>query len=61
MLTSKYPHIFQPIRVGSLTLKNRIANAPTYNFLASYDNHITRECIEFSKPVGRGASRSIRA
>lgn len=59
VLTSKYPHIFQPIRVGSLTLKNRITNAPTYNFLASYDNHITRECIEFSKPVGRGGAATV--
>ena len=41
MLSCKYPHIFQPIKIGKLTLKNRITNAPTYNFLASYDNHVT--------------------
>ena len=56
MLPNKYPHIFQPIRIGKLTLKNRITNSPTYNFLASYDNHVTREGIEFSKPVGRGGA-----
>jgi 2,4-dienoyl-CoA reductase-like NADH-dependent reductase (Old Yellow Enzyme family)/thioredoxin reductase len=59
MSTGKYPHLFQPIRVGNLTLKNRITNAPTYNFLASYDNHITREGIEFSKPVGRGGAATV--
>ena len=59
MLPSKYPHIFQPIKIGELTLKNRITNAPTYNFLASYDNHITREQIESSKPVGEGGAATV--
>jgi 2,4-dienoyl-CoA reductase-like NADH-dependent reductase (Old Yellow Enzyme family)/thioredoxin reductase len=58
-LTGTYPHLFQPIKIGNLTLKNRITNAPTYNFLASYDNHLTRECIEFSKPVGRGGAATV--
>lgn len=59
MVNRKYPHLFQPIRVGKLVLKNRITNAPTYNFLASYDNHMTREGIEFSKPVGRGGAATV--
>lgn len=59
MLFGKYPHLFRPIKIGKLTLKNRITNAPTYNFLASYDNHVTREGIEFSKPVGRGGASTV--
>jgi 2,4-dienoyl-CoA reductase-like NADH-dependent reductase (Old Yellow Enzyme family)/thioredoxin reductase len=59
MLPGRYPHLFQPIKVGKLVLKNRITNAPTYNFLASYDNHITREGIEFSKPVGWGGAATV--
>jgi 2,4-dienoyl-CoA reductase-like NADH-dependent reductase (Old Yellow Enzyme family)/thioredoxin reductase len=59
MSFSKYPHLFEPIKIGKLILKNRITNAPTYNFLASYDNHITREGIEFSKPVGRGGAATV--
>jgi 2,4-dienoyl-CoA reductase-like NADH-dependent reductase (Old Yellow Enzyme family)/thioredoxin reductase len=59
MLSSKYPHIFQPIKIGKLTLKNRITNSPTYNFLASYDNHVTREQIEASKPVGAGGAATV--
>ncbi len=58
-MSNKYPHLFQPIRIGKLTLKNRITNAPIYNFLASYDNHVTREGIEFSKPVGRGGAATV--
>ena len=59
MLSGKYPHIFQPIKIGKFTLKNRITNAPTYNFLASYDNHVTREQIESSKPVGAGGAATV--
>lgn len=58
-MSSNYPHLFQPINIGKLTLKNRITNAPIYNFLASYDNHITREGIEFSKPVGKGGAATV--
>jgi 2,4-dienoyl-CoA reductase-like NADH-dependent reductase (Old Yellow Enzyme family)/thioredoxin reductase len=58
-LTSKYAHLFQPIQIGKLTLKNRITCAPIYNFLASYDNHVTREGIEFSKPVGKGGAATV--
>ena len=59
MLFGKYSHLFQPIKIGKLTLKNRITNAPTYNFLASYDNHVTREQIESSKPVGAGGAATV--
>jgi 2,4-dienoyl-CoA reductase-like NADH-dependent reductase (Old Yellow Enzyme family)/thioredoxin reductase len=59
MSSNRYPHLFQPIKIGRFLLKNRITNAPTYNFLASYDNHVTREGIEFSKPVGRGGAATV--
>jgi 2,4-dienoyl-CoA reductase-like NADH-dependent reductase (Old Yellow Enzyme family)/thioredoxin reductase len=58
-MIAKYPNLFQPIKIGNLVLKNRITNAPIYNFLASYDNHITREAIEFSKPFGKGGAATV--
>ena len=58
-MATKFPNLFQPIKVGNLTLKNRITSAPIYNFLASYDNHVTRECIEFSKPCGKGGTATV--
>ena len=58
-MATKYPNLFQPIKIGNLVLKNRITNAPIYNFLASYDNHITRESIEFSKPYGKGGAATV--
>jgi 2,4-dienoyl-CoA reductase-like NADH-dependent reductase (Old Yellow Enzyme family)/thioredoxin reductase len=59
MLPGKYPHLFQPIKIGKLNLRNRVTNAPTYNFLASYDNHITRAQIEASKPLSRGGAATV--
>ena len=55
----KYSNLLQPVKSGNLILKNRITSAPIYNFLASYDNHISRECIEFSKPVGKGGAATV--
>jgi len=59
MQPGRYSHVLQPIKIGNLTLKNRVTNAPTYNFLASYDNHITREQIEASSPVGAGGAATV--
>ncbi len=58
-MITKYSNLFKPIKIGNLTLKNRITCAPIYNFLASYDNHITRECIEFSKPYSEGGTATV--
>jgi len=58
-MITKYPNLLKPIKIGNLILKNRITNAPIYNFLASYDNHITREMIEFSKPFGKGGAATV--
>ncbi len=58
-MNPEYPNLLQPIKIGNLVFKNRITSAPVYNFLASYDNHITRECIEFSKPCGKGGAATV--
>jgi 2,4-dienoyl-CoA reductase-like NADH-dependent reductase (Old Yellow Enzyme family)/NADPH-dependent 2,4-dienoyl-CoA reductase/sulfur reductase-like enzyme len=58
-MVTKYPNLFKPIKIGNLVLKNRVTSAPIYNFLASYDNHITREMIEFSKPFGKGGAATV--
>ncbi|MBN2242700.1 MAG: FAD-dependent oxidoreductase [Acidobacteria bacterium] len=59
MASGRYAHLFRPIKIGNLTLKNRITQAPTYNFLASWDNHVTREQIEASKPVAAGGAATV--
>lgn len=53
MYKTKYPHLAQPLKLGhsGITLKNRINSAPQWNFMATYDNHITRECVEAVIPL----------
>lgn len=59
MFTTKYPHLALPLKAGHVTLKNRITAAPQWNFLATYDNHITRENIEASLPIARGGAATV--
>jgi 2,4-dienoyl-CoA reductase-like NADH-dependent reductase (Old Yellow Enzyme family)/NADPH-dependent glutamate synthase beta subunit-like oxidoreductase len=43
----KYPNVFSPIRIGSLSLKNRIAYAPMVSCLSSETGEVTTEYVEF--------------
>ena len=38
-----YPHLFAPIRIGNLRLKNRIIAAPTSPSMITTDGHFTPE------------------
>ena len=61
MYKTKYPHLAQPLKLGhsGITLKNRINSAPQWNFMATYDNHITRECVEAVIPFAKGGSAVV--
>ena len=61
MYTTKYPHLAEPLKLGhsGITLKNRVTSAPQWNFMASYDNHITRECVEAVIPFAKGGSSVV--
>lgn len=61
MYTNKYPHLAQPLKLGhsGVVLKNRITSAPQWNFMASYDNHITRECVDAVIPFAKGGSAVV--
>lgn len=56
---TKYPHVFQSIRVGNTTLKNRIITAPMYDFKATYDNQLTRGSIETFLPIAKGGASMV--
>jgi 2,4-dienoyl-CoA reductase-like NADH-dependent reductase (Old Yellow Enzyme family)/thioredoxin reductase len=47
-LTTKYPHVFQPITIGSMTLKNRVHFAPLVsNHAETLSGACTNDLIEF--------------
>ncbi len=53
---SQYKHIFQPIKIGRMTVKNRIETAPAMPFLATSDGDVSRELIEWEKAFARGGA-----
>jgi 2,4-dienoyl-CoA reductase-like NADH-dependent reductase (Old Yellow Enzyme family)/thioredoxin reductase len=48
--------LFIPIRIGNLTVRNRIEAAPTHPSLASADGQITRELIDYYSAKARGGA-----
>ena len=40
---TRYPHLFEPIRIGNLRLKNRIIAAPTSPSMITAEGHMTPE------------------
>ncbi len=51
-----YKHIFTPIKIGRLTIKNRIEKAPAVPFLATIDGDVSRELIEWERAFARGGA-----
>ncbi|MBN1631457.1 MAG: NADH:flavin oxidoreductase, partial [Thermoleophilia bacterium] len=51
-----FDHVFEPLRIGRLTAKNRIECSPAIPFLASEDFFVTRELIEWYRRIARGGA-----
>ncbi len=51
-----YQHIFTPLKVGRMTVKNRIETAPAMPFLATIDCDVSRELIEWERSFARGGA-----
>ena len=51
-----YEHIFKPLRVGPLTVKNRIEVSPAEPFLCTKDGLVTDEFIAFTASMARGGA-----
>jgi 2,4-dienoyl-CoA reductase-like NADH-dependent reductase (Old Yellow Enzyme family) len=56
---NKYPNLFSPIKIGCLTLKNRIMSAPTSLAELSPEGHLTRENIAYYKLRAQGGAAII--
>ena len=51
-----YAHIFKPLRIGPLTVKNRIEVSPAEPFLCTRDGLVTDEFIAFTAAFARGGA-----
>lgn len=54
-----YPHLFSPLRIGSLTLPNRVVMAPMSTNLGSRDGRVTPEQIAFYRARAEGGTGMI--
>ena len=54
-----YPHLFSPIRLGSLRLKNRIIAAPTSPSMITTEGHFTQEMIAYLEEKARGGAAVV--
>ncbi|MBN1190180.1 MAG: FAD-dependent oxidoreductase [Dehalococcoidales bacterium] len=53
---SNYKHIFTPLKIGNITVKNRIETAPAMPFLATSDCDVSRELIEWERTLAKGGA-----
>ena len=51
-----YDHLFRPLKVGPLTIKNRIEVSPAEPFLCTRDGLVTDEFIAFTSAFARGGA-----
>jgi 2,4-dienoyl-CoA reductase-like NADH-dependent reductase (Old Yellow Enzyme family)/thioredoxin reductase len=54
-----YQHIFTPLKIGRMTVKNRIETAPCVPFLAGINGDVTRELIEWERALARGGAAIV--
>ncbi len=56
---ASWEYLAAPIRIGSLTAKNRVEAAPTLTCLAHADQSVSRELVEFYRAQAKGGAGII--
>lgn len=54
-----YPHLFEPIRIGNIRLKNRIIAAPTSPSMITTEGHFTPEMIAYLEEKAKGGAAVV--
>lgn len=57
--TVRYPNLFQPIRLGNITFKNRIFSAPTSLNWGAVDGNLTPETIAYYERKAKGGAAVV--
>ena len=55
----KYPHLFSPIRIGNIRLKNRILAAPTSPSMITTEGHFTPEMTAYLEEKAKGGAAVV--
>ena len=56
LMSSKYKHVFSPLRIRGIDFKNRIFLAPTTPTLSTPDGYVTRELVDWFRMFARGGA-----
>lgn len=56
---TRYPHLFEPIRIGNLRLKNRIIAAPTSPSMITAEGHMTPEMCAYLEEKAKGGAAIV--
>ena len=56
---AKFPHLFSPIRIGNIRLKNRIIGAPTSPGMVTTEGHFTPEMIAYMAEKASGGAAVV--
>lgn len=56
MVRGGYSHVFQPLKVGPLTVKNRLEVSPAENHMASREGWVTREFAAFTGTLAKSGA-----
>ena len=59
MYTPRYPHLSSPIRIGSLTLRNRMESAPTSLATLGPGGHPSMENIAYYELRAKGGAGAV--
>ena len=54
-----YPHLFSPLRIGNLRLKNRIIAAPSSPSMITTEGHMTPEMIAYLEEKAKGGAAVV--
>lgn len=55
----RYPHLFEPIRIGNIRLKNRIIAAPTSPSMMTPEGHMTPEMAAYLEEKAKGGAAVV--
>lgn len=55
----KFPHLFTPLRIGNIKLKNRIICAPTSPSMIDLNGHFTPEMIAYLEEKAKGGAAVV--
>lgn len=55
----KYSHLFEPIRIGNIRLKNRIIAAPTSPSMITAEGHFTPEMVAYLEEKAKGGAAVV--